>query len=189
MSSPSDGGHQGEHADDDERDTVVPDIRALAAHAADELAHAEARDEALARFVPARRALVLTRKPTMVPLGRVWRLGVLLLGRDATLYATGMTTRALEPGRPGYQSQSAELRREYRAAAFRGPFAPGETVNFDARLIDLSPAALASAGGPLVLDGERPLVRWAAAGAAAVPLDVYLADRVALLAHPPQGAS
>lgn len=137
----------------------------------------------------------------MTPIGRVWRLGVLLLevvqagavhaggaGTDATLYATGLNTRAVEPGRPGYQSESAEVRRAYRAAAFAGPFERGETVNFDAHPIDLSPESLREASGPLVLEGGTVLVRWSpSTPAALMPVDAYLADRVALLAHPPEG--
>jgi hypothetical protein len=177
---------------DDEQ--IAADIRALIARAADELARADARDEALARFVPARRTFVIMRRPVMVPLGRVWRLGVFLLGvvragEQTTLYATGSTTRAIEPGRPGYQSQSAEIRRAYRAAAFAGPFDRGETVNFDARVIDLHAERLRASSGPLVIQGERPMVRWTTAmDEATISLDEYLKDRVALLTHPPDGA-
>lgn len=115
----------------------------------------------------------------MVPLGRVWRLGVFLLGVDGTLYATGHTTRAVDPKHPGYQSISAEERRDYRAAAFRGAFATGETVNFDAELI----ARDVEAESPLVLRGGQALVRWRANAPddALAPFASYLAERVELL--------
>jgi hypothetical protein len=173
-----------------ERDEeAVAGIRALLNSAVDSLVSAAARDEALARFVPARRVLLVGRKPALIPIGRVWRLGVLLLDRDATVYATGRTTRAVNPLYPGYQSVSAEERRGYRAAAFRGPFEPGETVNFDAPALQLGVESLRAASGPMLLRDGTVLVRWAATlDAATVPLDAYLAERVDLLLHPPEGA-
>jgi len=175
-------------ADGDAR--ILADIRMLLAQAVERLTSSGARDEALAEYVPERRTLLVTRKPMLRPLGRVWRLGVFLLGADGTLYETGSATRALEPGRPAYQSQSAERRREYRAAATRGRFPQGETVNFDARPVKLEADALRSSTGRLFLEGDRPRVRWSAAAgdADAVDLAGYLADRVELLADPPAGA-
>ena len=171
-------------------DRTVAAIRESLQRARARLAYAGARDEALAEFVPARRVMLITREPTMVPVTRVWRLGVLLLGTADGLWATGSITRVLEPGRPAYQSESAERRRAYRAAAVRGHFARGETVNFDARPIELDAAALAESAGPLVLEGNRALVHWNAAldPVSATPLDEYLDDRVGLLVHPPEGA-
>ncbi len=171
-------------------DRTVVAVRESLDRARGRLAEAGARDEALAEFVPARRVMLITREPTMVPVARVWRLGVLLLGVTDGLWATGTITRVLEPGRPAYQSESAERRRAYRAAAVRGHFPKGDTVNFDARPIELDVAALAGFSGPLVLDGNRVLVRWNAAldPASATPLDEYLDDRVGLLVHPPEGA-
>lgn len=164
-------------------------IRSALAHAAATLAAVGARDEALAEFVPEHRVLLLTRKAAMVPLGRVWRLGVLLLDADARVYATGLITRALPPGRRAYQAQSAEQRREFRGAAFRGPFERGETVNFDAVPIDLDDAALRESPGPLLLRGGEAMVRWDRSSPDALTrLDEYLADRVRLLVDPPEGA-
>lgn len=175
-------------ADSDAR--ALAGIRMLLAQSVERLRSSGARDEALAEYVPERRTLLITRKPVLKPLGRVWRLGVFLLDGEGRLYETGSTTRALEPGRPAYQSQSAEQRREYRAAASRGRFPHGETVNFDARPVALDADELRSPAGRLFLDGERPRVRWnATAGdAEAVDLAGYLADRVELLADPPAGA-
>lgn len=166
----------------------MADIREVLARAVDRLA--AARDEALATFVAPRRVLFFTKDAVMVPVGRVWRLGVFLLGRDGTLCETGATTRAVEPGRAGYQSLSAESRRGYRAAALKGPFARGETVNFDAAVIDLEPGSLRASTGPLFLRGDRAMVRWNASAGddAAIDFDAYLADRVSLLLHPPEGA-
>jgi hypothetical protein len=168
---------------------AVAGIRSLLADAARQLTRSGARQEALARFEPARRRMLITRRPVMVPMGRVWRLGVFLLDSDATLYATGSTTRAVEPGRRGYQSESVEVRRAYRAAAFAGPFERGETVNFDAHPIDLTPESLRDASGPLLLAGGTAMVRWSPSTPGALTgFDAYLADRVELLVHPPEGA-
>jgi hypothetical protein len=189
--TPVDGeraGPGGERGDaDDER--AIAGIRTSLADAQARLTAGGARHEALAEYVIPRKVLLFGRDPVMSPRGRVWRLGVLMLGTDGTLYATGMITRALEPGRAVNQSVSAEVRREYRAAAFRGPFERGETVNFGATTISLDAASLRSSSGPLVLVDHAPLVRWSAsADVASVPLQDYLNDRVDLLDHPPEGA-
>lgn len=167
----------------DEQSRAAAIVEAAIADAVLQLTAAGARSEALARFEPARRrALLFTAEPRMVPLGRVWRLGVFLLAVDGQLYATGHTTRAVDPRHPGYQSVSAEERRGYRAAAFRGPFERGETVNFDAESIALGEVA-ASASSPLVVRGGQPLVRWSATAPddALRPFADYLAERVELL--------
>jgi len=190
-------------------DAVVADIRSSLQAAAESLEAGHAHDEALARFMPASRALLVMRKPALIPLGRVWRLGVFLLGgsqerssqvgvsaasgvprgRNVALYATGEATRAVDPLYPGFQSVSAEARRDYRGAAFRGPFERGETVNFEAPVLELDADSLRSSSGPLLLRDGEAWVRWAATiDAATVPFDAYLAERVDLLVHPPQGA-
>lgn len=170
---------------------AVAAARTLLERTAAELAAAGARDEALARFTPGRRILGVAGRPAMKPLGRVWRLGVLLLARDGTLLATGAITRAVEPGHPGHVAVSSEHRRAVRAAAHRGPFAEGESVNYDAEPIDLDPAALRGASGPLFLDDDgRLLVRWSASAddSVAAPFERYLAERADLLLHPPERA-
>lgn len=168
----------------------VAGIREMLSGAVVVLDHAGARDEALARFVSPRRRLGFTRPSVMLPLGRVWRLGVLLLDRDATVYATGSITRVTEPVWPNYQSLSAEQRRGYRAAALKGGFAQGETVNFDATVIELDATQLRSSRGPLFLRGDSALVRWSrsAPDDDATDLESYLSDRVSLLVNPPEGA-
>ncbi len=147
-----------------------------------------ARDEVLAELIPRHRRLLVTREESLRPVGRVWRLGVFLLDREGVLRATGSITRATNPGRPAYQSRSAEARRAERAAAQRGHIRDGETVNWDTRVIPLDPDALADAAGPLVLRDDGAFVRWSAAADATIPFDRYLAERVELLVHPPEGA-
>ena len=167
-----------------DEDAVTDDVRALVARAVSRLDEAGVPDEALARFTTPKRVLFVPRKPVMLPVGRVWPLGVLLLGRDGSLHATGKITRAVPAGYPGYQSPGVEVRRGYRAAAHAGRFAEGDTVNFDTVPID--PAALSESTTPLFVDGGRPRVRWNPTHPAqSVALDSYLADRVGLLLDPP----
>lgn len=166
-------------------------VRAALLAAATRLREAGTPDEAVADHVRPARVLGIARRPRLVPLGRVWRLGVLLLEADGAVRATGSVTRAVPPGHPGHVAVSTEARREVRAAAFRGPFEPGSTVHYDAPRLELTTEALREGAGPLLLRGDRPLVRWSisAGDDAAWDLDAYLAERVDLLLHPPQGAS
>lgn len=166
---------------------AVSRARASIARAVSDLSAAGARDEALGELIPERRVLGITRAPRMRALGRVWRLGVLLLAADGTLYEAGAVTRALMPKRINVPSVSAEQRRALNAAAARGPFAEGESVDFDAVPIDLDELETSSTAGPLTVEGAAVMVRWSASSAL-VPFEAYLADRVDLLAHPPGGA-
>lgn len=169
---------------------VADGIRSLLYTARDRLRDSGARDEALATFVPAHRGRLFMKKAAMIPRGRVWRLGVILLDADAQPYETGSTTRALEPGRPAFQSLSAEQRREYRGAAFRAKFPAGETVNFNAAPITLVVSELRGSTGALFVRDSTPLVRWSrtAQDDSAVELAAYLKDRVGLLLDPAEGA-
>jgi hypothetical protein len=154
--------------------------RAAVADAVERLTASGARDEVLATLT--RRRL---RGDTFVLVERVWRLGVLLLGRNGSLYATGTTFRIDELRFDDHQSNLAAARREYRAAALRAGFAAGETVTFDAVPLDLAdpPRDGAVIAGP---DGIR--VRWSGASDTLTPFEAYLAERVELLADPPPGA-
>ena len=175
----------------DDGGQIVDDIRHTIALASDQLRAAAVPTEVLASYVPQRQVLfIIPKKAALVPVGRVWRLGVFLLDQDGNLSATGATTRAVPPGHPGFQSRSAEDRRDYRAAAFRGPFLPGETINFDAGAIDLDPLSLIGSAGPLFVHGDRALVRWnsAATEENSVDFAAYLAERVSLLLDPPERA-
>jgi len=156
--------------------------REAIAQAAKRLTEADARDEVLATLAHRR-----LRGDTFVTVERVWRLGVLLLGRSGALYATGTTFRIDELTFDNHQSNLAAARREYRAAGLRAGFRPGETVNFDAEPIVLD-AALAGSAGPVILNTDGLQVRWSTASTALAPFGTYLAERVELLADPPQGA-
>lgn len=182
------------------------------------LSAAEVTPEALAEFVPeVRRLLVFRRPATMQPVGEVWRLGALLLDTDGGLYALGRATRAAERGRVGYQSLSREERRDLAAAALRGGYAEGTTVNFDATPLPLTAAALqalsedapmrgpgSESTAPSAQTGTTPAseppigvhngevrVRWRAGAPleGAVTLEQYVRERADLLIHPPLGAS
>lgn len=178
-----------DQTDTDSRDREAVDAaRVAVSEAVRLLTDAEARDEALAVLLPRRRTFGIPREPVLRPAGRVWRLGVLLLGRDGALYATGQLVRATPPGRTQYVSVSAETRRAYRAAAERGHFRDGETVDFDAPELELTVPALRAGTGPLLLREGVLLVRWSASSGQTVGFLDYLAERVDLLAHPPEGA-
>jgi hypothetical protein len=166
---------------------ALADVREVLTEAGDRLRATGARDEALASFVPSHRKLFVERRARMLPLGRVWRLGVFLLGNDGALYEVGSVTRASDPKYPGYQSVSAETRRAWRAAAFKGPFDSGETVNFDATLIRLDAGSLNASSGALFLGAGEAMVRWNA-GAVPVRFRSYISERVDLLVRPPEGS-
>lgn len=147
-----------------------------------------ARTEALASFEERKPLLGIRRAPVMVPRGRVWRLGVLLLDELGGVHEAGAVTRAVEPGRVTNQNPRAEERRDYRRAAYAAKFAEGDTVNFDTVPVDLSPSALRSGTGVLAVDDGDPetlLVRWSKQSGAYAPLEPYLAERAALLTAPP----
>ena len=118
-----------------------------------------------------------------LPVGRAWRLGALLIGRDGSLYSTGEVTRAIEPSIASRsRTVMAETQREDRRAAARGPFVDGEVVNFGYTPIDTDSAALAAGAGPLSLRDGVIMVRWnvdAADGRR--PLADYLRDRLDVL--------
>ncbi|PFG34697.1 hypothetical protein [Sanguibacter antarcticus] len=168
-------------------DRALDDLRAVLVRAVERLEAAGARDEALAVLVEPRPLLGLTRPAVLRGVGRAWRLGALMLGADGTLYATGALVRAREAGVRNHQSASAEARRDLRAAALRGKFGPGETVNYGWRELALDAAAVRSGDGPLVFAPDGTLaVRWNAALGDAAARDVvaYLDERVRLLVEP-----
>jgi hypothetical protein len=168
---------------------AVARARELVADAVTTLRASSARDEVLAEYVPGRRVLGLPRAARMTPIGRVWRLGVLLLAADGRLFATGRVVRAERAVRRSVIAEAVAEQRAYRAAAVKGGIAEGETVSFDARPIDLDEVARGEASGPLLLRDGAVHVRWSPAQPDALtPLDRYLADRVELLANPPSGA-
>lgn len=173
---------------------AVAALRAAIGEIVAMLREAGAREESLAIYQERRRSLLIAREPVLRSAGRVWRLGVVLLDREGGLHATGTIVRATEPGRPQYVSVSAETRRAYRAAAERGRFRDGETVNFDAEPVLLEVGSLREAAatgrGPLFLRDGRVLVRWSAAVADADAREAvgYLRERADLLADPPRGA-
>jgi hypothetical protein len=169
---------------DEER--VIAGIRESLARAVRRLDEAGVPDEALAVFTTPKRVLFVQRAPVMLPVGRVWPLGVLLLGRDGSLHATGKITRAVPAGYPGYQSPGVEVRRGYRAAAHAGRFVEGDTVNFDTTEVVVEPGALDAASSPLYIEGGQARVRWNPTHPSqSRSLDVYLDDRVGLLLDPP----
>ena len=158
--------------------------RALA-DAAARLDATGARDEVLVDLVrPTWLGVKLA--PKLVPDERVWRLGVLLLGRSGRLYATGTTLRVSDPRHPNAQSRLAENRRELRALALKSGIAGGETINLDARDIHLD--GITAVTRPIARTPDGLAVQWSTTSEALTPLDDYLQERVDLLVAPPQGS-
>ncbi|GAA1828825.1 hypothetical protein [Agromyces salentinus] len=164
-------------------------VRRLVAEAATELEAADARRETLAEYIAERRVLGFPRAARMTPVARVWRLGVLLVAEDGGLHGTGRVVRAERAARRSITAESVAEQRALRAAAVKGGIAEGETVDFDARPVDLDELARDAASGPLVVRDGAVLVRWSPSQPDALaPFERYLAERVELLAHPPERA-
>lgn len=161
-------------------------------------------DEALAVHKQPKGLLAFATTASMKPVGRAWRLGVLLLDSSAVgvgvgaaansttaAYRVGEITRAIEPGRAAVNRTAlGEKRRADRLTASRGPFAKGDVVNFDYTPIDLSVAALRAGSGAIFLAGETVMFRWGGADLSGdtdgvSPLEAYLADRLAVVLETP----
>jgi hypothetical protein len=138
-----------------------------------------ARDEALAVRKASRGFAVIRTPESMTPVGRAWRLGVLLLARDGSVGAAGKITRAVKPGWAQNLSASVEERRSDRMAASRGKFAEGEVVNYDFTPLALDAASLERGSGPLLFRDGVMLVRWSPTGYR--PLEPYVTDRIEML--------
>lgn len=147
---------------------------------------AGAPKDVLGELVVPRQVFGIGRAPRIVPRGSAWHLGVLLLADDR-VYATGDIVRAHPEVRRGFAAESQRRRAELAAAAFRGGIDDGSVVHIG--WCELDPDAVDRGGdsGPLSLRGGAPSVRWSASGGD-VALAGYLAERIALLLHPPGGA-
>jgi hypothetical protein len=158
------------------------DVRDLLARTVATLESAGVHDEALAAWKHSRGVFGIGASDSLVPEGRAWRLGVLLLDRGGFLYSTGEVTRAMQPGRAAVnRSAAGEERRAIRAIAARGDFARGEVINHGWQQIDLDEASLASGSGPLFVRDGVVVVRFDEGDLSVAPLERYLADRVGVL--------
>jgi hypothetical protein len=165
-------------------DPIARDLRALLTRTIEQLEALGIGDEAIATLLPARRIALIRRPAVMEPVGRAWRLGVLLLGRDGRLFGTGRITRAVEPKHETvYINEESRKRRELRQAATRGDFMPGDVVNFDVAEIPLDADSLRTGSGPLSLRGDTVMVRWNAGQGdeGLSSLESYLAARLGIL--------
>lgn len=164
--------------DASEGDAAARGIPELVADAVTRLRAAGARDEGLGRELAPRRVLGVRGRPRIARAGRVWRLGVLLLAPDGALYATGGTLRARAEVRRGYSAESARARAQQGAAARRGGFAEGDTVNLGWHVLD--PAR--PDGRILRVHDGTPQVRWNPRDPNAwSDLAPYLRERIELL--------
>src|SRR5688500_798531 len=81
------------------------------------LSASDARTETLAEFVPEHRVRGIPRGARMRAIGRVWRLGVLLLDADGGVHATGHVVRSERPARRSITAEAVAAQRALRAAA------------------------------------------------------------------------
>jgi hypothetical protein len=161
---------------------AAAELRPILARAVERLEAAGVNDESLAVWRHSRGVLGIGASDSLVPAGRAWRLGVLLLGRDGSLYATGEVTRAVAPGRAAVnRSASGEQRRAIRAIAARGNFPRGEVVNYGWVPIALDEASLAAGSGLLSIREGAVCVRIDPGELGVVPIERYLDDRVGIL--------
>lgn len=149
--------------------------------------------EHLAQYVPPTKRLFGMRAARFAPIGRGWRLGVIVIDEHGQLWHAGATLRAHEPPpHKGYTAQSARARDEMRHAAIRGGYAEGTVVHYDCREITATSLQQASTIGgaspddgaqPVVLRGEAICVRWSPNCAIenATPLEQYVAERLELI--------
>jgi hypothetical protein len=158
------------------------DLRDLLARTVATLESAGVHDEALAAWKHSRGVFGIGASDSLVPEGRAWRLGVLLLDRGGFLYSTGEVTRAMQPGRAAVnRSAAGEERRAIRAIAARGDFARGEVINHGWQPIALDAASLEAGSGPLSVRDGVVVVRFDEGELSVAPLERYLADRVGIL--------
>lgn len=167
---------------DDALDDAPTRLRALLRDTAASLEAAGISDEALGVRREGRGVGRFRGASSMQPVGRAWRLGVLLIDRDGNLAGTGTITRAVEPTRSQGLSGQVESRKADRAAASRGAFTPGEVVNVDYLEVAQDAASLAAGTGLISVDASGTLlVRWGTTDAERRPLADYLRDRIAML--------
>ena len=144
---------------------MADDLPTLLARTVESLRAARIEPEHVAQRRPARRLGPIQFAERLVPAGRAWRLGELLLTDDGALLATGVVTRAIEPRQfAANKSPAEEARRELQRAAVRGRFPTGAAVNVDSREIETDRDAT---GAVTVTLAD-----------AVVDLERYLADRV-----------
>lgn len=140
---------------------MADDLPTLLARTVELLRAAGIEPEHVAQRRPARRLGPIQFAERLVPAGRAWRLGELLLTDDGALLATGVVTRAIEPRQfAANKSPAEEARRQLQRAAVRGRFPTGAAVNVDSREIEIDRDATGAVTVTLadaVVDLERYL--------------------------------
>lgn len=141
------------------------DLAAILARTIESLRAAGIEPEHLAQRRPSRRVGPVQLAEKLVPAGRAWRLGEVLVTETGQLLGTGLVTRSLEPRQfAANKSPAEEARRELQRAAVRGRFPLGAAVNVDYREVETA----VDARGELTVQLAD----------AVVGLEAYLADRV-----------
>ena len=163
----------------------VDELAGRIAGLVDRLVESGVADETLGVFVPSRGIGPFATADKFRPVGRAWRLGVLLVDAKGALYATGELTRAIEPGRAAVnRSAEGERRRALRMAASRSGLPHGEVVNFGYAPIDTSAEAIARGSGPLHVENGAVVIRLSPDSVVTTDLERYLAERFTLLTEP-----
>ena len=128
----------------------------------------------------ARRSRVFgfARATRIVPVEKVWRIGVLLIGEHA-VFGVGEVLRTRTEAVRGYTATAQRERAERAAAAARGGFADGEIVHLDAERLDLDALDRGEPTGPLLVIEGVVRVRWSALGSPR-PLRDYLDEQLAI---------
>lgn len=136
----------------------------------------------IAKFVPASKRFLFTKKARFETITKAWPLGVLLLSTDNRLFATGETTRAVAPGYPGHTSTERERRREYNKVAFNSGFEVGEVIYFECDPLELTSGEHSEVKHPLVLDVDTLKVLWnrSATASTAIKFENYVNEQVGL---------
>lgn len=141
------------------------DPAAILARTIESLRAAGIEPEHLAHRRPSRRVGPVQLAEKLIPAGRAWRLGEVLVTETGQLLGTGVVTRSLEPRQfAANKSPAEEARRDLQRAAVRGRFPLGAAVNVDYREVEIA------------LDTRGELTVQLAD--AVVGLEAYLADRV-----------
>lgn len=141
------------------------DLAAVLGRTIESLRAAGIEPEHLAHRRPSRRIGPVQLAEKLIPAGRAWRLGEVLVTDTGRLLATGVVTRSLEPRQfAANKSPAEEARRDLQRAAVRGRFPSGAAVNVDYRDVETA----VDATGDLTVELAD----------AVVGLEAYLADRV-----------
>ena len=155
---------------------LLPLLRAELAlvEAVGRLVAADVEPEILGRLTPAHRKFLVPQRARIAAVGYAWRLGNLLLTREANLAVSERVIRSQSERQHGYPSADARERAELGTLAERDGIAAGRLVHLGWRWVSLTEDPLVS-----LIDG-RVQIRWSDQAPPVVLVD-FVAERVELL--------